>query len=103
MSTRSLTFSAAGLPDPGTIGDFDSYLGTLAVTGEIPGQEPVARSAVLGSLTGAAGQPATWAGTMVIPELPAVGDVAEIRLYNSATEVRGEAVLRGDLPSCAGA
>ena len=85
MSTRSLTFSAAGLPEPETLGNYDTYQGTLAVTGDTPTAPTVLRTAVLGSLVGAAGQPVTWAGSTVITELPAVSDVAEIRLYNSAT------------------
>ncbi len=100
MSTRSLTFSAAGLPDPETLGNYNAYLGTLAVTSEPPANIQILRTAVMGSLVGAAGQPVTWAGTTVITELPAVSDVAEIRLYNSATGARGPAVLRGDLMGC---
>jgi len=100
MSTRSLTFSAAGLRDPGIMGNFNVYLGTLAVTGETPTSPTVLRTAVMGSLVGAAGQPVTWAGSTVITELPAVTDVAEIHLYNSATGIRGPAVLRGTLAGC---
>ncbi len=100
MSTRSLTFSAAGLPEPSAIGNYNEYLGTLAATGEPPANAITPRTAVMGAVTGAAGQPVTWAGTAIITELPAVNDIAEIRPFNSATGARGPAIFRAALTGC---
>lgn len=100
MSTRSLTFSAAGLRDPRAIGNFDAYQGTLLTTGAPPELPVTLHTAVLGSVVGAAGQPVTWAGSTVIFEIPAVTDTAEIRLINTATGAVSPAVLRGTLTGC---
>lgn len=100
MSTRSLTFSAAGLGAPSRSGNYNAYLGILHATGEPPANLPVTLTAVLGPVTGAAGQPTTWSGSSVTTIVPAVNDLAEIRLFNSAMGVRGPAVLSGTLVRC---
>ena len=56
----ALTFAAIGLPTPESIGDFDTYLGSVRIDGQV-------YSAVLEE-TAPLEQEPTWAGTRIIPE-----------------------------------
>jgi hypothetical protein len=101
MSTRWYTFAAITLPDPGELGSFDAFAGVLAVFEEGEPSQPVTRVLRL-VLSSFGNQPATWSGATIITERPAAGETAEIRPVNTATGVRGAAILRGDLGNCRG-
>lgn len=99
MSTRSVSFLGAGLPNPRILGAFDAYQGRLTISRPEAAPAPVAITALLTPSTMA---PAleTYAGTAITTELPQTTDVVEIRLYNTSTGTAGAAVLRGTLTGC---
>lgn len=100
MSTRSYTAVATALPEPRTLGTFDSYVCVLTLFDE-PGQPP--SSTLIRLVPSSIGnQSTTWAGTIITTPRPVAEDIAEIRPYNSSTGAQGSALLRNTFTTCRG-
>lgn len=99
MSTRWYIFAAITLPDPGELGNFNSYAGILNVFVEGDPGQPATRVVRL-VLSAYGGQPATWSGAQITTDRPVAGETAEIRPLNTTTGRRGAAILRNDLGAC---
>ena len=99
MSTRAYTLVAAPLPDPPTLGNYNSYIGVLNLITDDPANP---RTNILVHLIASTfgNQLPTWAGTVITAYPPIVGDNAEIRPYSNVTGTQGPALLRGDFTSC---
>jgi LysM repeat protein len=85
----ALLFAANGLPLPSVYGSFDAYLGSIKTQAGY-------RSAFL-ALSTPFEQAKTWAGTLLLPIIPQVGDILEISPVNTSTGAKVKAVLRGSL------
>lgn len=90
----ALTFAATGLPAPESIGNFNTYIGTININGQ-------QLSAIL-SRSAPFEQEPTWAGTRVIAENPftAINSSVVIAPFNIQTGVRGNPVLGGMVADC---
>ena len=99
MSTRAYTIVASPLPNPATLGNYNSYVGVLSLITDIP---TIPRETVnirlISSTFG--NQLVTWAGTTITTYPPIVGDTVEIRPLNSTTGAQGAALLRGNIAPC---
>ncbi len=92
--TFRVTFAAVGLPDPSTFGNFDAYVGTLTF-----------READFSALLAPAqelDQPTVFAGALLLPAglSPAQESLVLVSPFNTATDVTGPAVLRGEVLEC---
>lgn len=99
MSTRSFTIVASALPTPGEFGNYDAYVAVLTLTSESFTPPPSIHVAHLIS-SSYGNQRTTWAGETGGVEIPAVGDTADIRPYNSSSGAQGPAFLRGSFGQC---
>lgn len=90
----ALTFAATGLPAPETIGNFNSYIGTININGQ-------QLSAIL-SRSAPFEQEPTWAGTRVIPNNPfaATDSAVTIAPFNIETGVRTNPIMGGLVANC---
>lgn len=90
----ALTFAATGLPAPESIGDFNSYIGTININGQ-------QLSAILDRSAPFEQEP-TWAGTRVITENPftAVDSTVVIAPFNIQTGARANSILGGMVADC---
>lgn len=99
MSTRAYTMAVSPLPEPGSLGNFNSYVGVLnLITGDPSMPRRTVNMRLMPSSFG--NQLATWAGTIITTEPPIVGDFAEVRPFNSNTGNQGEALLGGNFSLC---
>lgn len=92
------TFAAAGLPEPQTFGNFDRYVGDVAVP-QTPPEPPVVFGAIL-ERSAPFEQPATWAGTREFPDTPTSATTVDIRLFNTQSGIPGPVVLQDSLAEC---
>lgn len=91
----ALAFSAVGLPDPATLGNFNSYVGSINIVGL-----NVVFSAVLGT-TQFADQPLTWSGSRIIIDDPTSPDnILTVRPFNIGTDTVGSIVLTNTVGAC---
>ncbi|HOQ25078.1 MAG TPA: LysM peptidoglycan-binding domain-containing protein [Bacillota bacterium] len=90
----ALTFAATGLPEPATIGNFDAYLGSVNINGQV-------YSALL-SRSAPFGQEPTWAGTRVITVNPFAVPQSTVTIapFNTQTGVRTNPVMGGTVSQC---
>ncbi|OCL28511.1 hypothetical protein U472_01080 [Orenia metallireducens] len=90
----ALTFAATGLPSPKSIGDFDTYIGSIT----IEGQE---YSAVLRE-TAPFEQEPTWAGTRIISVNPFAFPESTVTIltFDLETSVRSNPILGGTVGEC---
>ncbi|ACL69027.1 LysM peptidoglycan-binding domain-containing protein [Halothermothrix orenii] len=90
----ALTFAATGLPNPGSLGEFDTYLGSI----NINGQE---YSAVL-RVSAPFEQEPTWAGTRVININPFNYPDSTVTIFpfNLETSIRSGPILGGTIAEC---
>ncbi|TYQ15873.1 UNVERIFIED_CONTAM: LysM domain-containing protein [Acetivibrio alkalicellulosi] len=94
----STLFAATFLPEPQTLGDFNAYIGRLNIAQPYP-DPPIIHSVILTRIERPIHQ-VTWAGTRILPEGPMPTDTAEIRPYNTNTDVIGPALLRNTFQKC---
>lgn len=93
-SSYALTFAATGLPAPETIGNFDTYIGSINVNGQ-------QYSAVLRE-TAPFEQEPTWAGTRIIPVNPFNFPESAVTIvpFNIETDTRTNPILGGSIREC---
>lgn len=90
---QEVSFLAAGLPNPATLGNFNAYEGFVEIAG-------IGGFAQL--LSPIPAESGVWAGTVeLIRPVLFAGAQLEVRPVNTATGLSGEPVLRGDLLACA--
>ncbi len=99
MSTRAYTIAAAPLPDPASLGNYNSYIGVLNLITDDPASPRATVNIRLVS-SNFGNQLTTWAGTIITTDPPIVGDTVEIRPFNSSTGAQGNALLRSDITAC---
>ncbi len=87
-------FSVVGIPEPGDLGPFDSYAGSLQVRGE-------RYSAVL-SRSAPLNQPPTWSGAAVIPAAPTEETELLIVPVDTKANTTGTPIMRGFVSTCGG-
>lgn len=89
-----VTFAGVNLPDPATLGNFDSYVGQLVFPEE-------AFSALLAPAQ-RLDQPVVWAGARLLPTdiAPDVRAFVAISPFNTETDVMGPDILRGRVLQC---
>ena len=88
---HSLTITAANLPDPSTLGDFNAYEASLRIPGD---------GGFGGILRPDGGQPPVWTLTIELRPLLVSGITVAVSPLNTETGVTGPAVLRGNLSQC---
>ncbi len=100
-----ISFTATGLPEPSSYGNFDSYIGTIVMVRDtVPdratgAQRALPFSAILG-LAPIADQPDTWSGSQVIPEAPSPEDIVQLQPYNTQDRTRGSVLFNNTLEGC---
>lgn len=89
-----ITFAGVALPSPRTLGNFDSYVGSLVFREE--------QFSALLAPAQRLQQPAVWAGARLLPPgiSPDAGALVEIRPFNAITGVSGSAILRARVSQC---
>lgn len=92
-----ITIAAVGLPEPESLGEFDTYLGSLRQT---RGEESLLYSTILNQTEAAQDRPVTWAGSRRVQNLLEPQDVVFIRPYNKNTGVAGDTILTNNLSGC---
>jgi len=93
-------FAATLLPEPSALGNFDAYIGRVTIA-QPPPDPPILHSVELTRVVRPVHQ-VTWAGTRIIPEGFAPTDVAEIRPFNTQTDIVGPAILKNTFQGCVG-
>jgi LysM repeat protein len=90
----AFTFAARGLPDPSTLGNFDSYVGIVNTGGQT--------FLVNLSQAQAFEQEATWSGSRTIPVNPfaSPGGNVLIMPFNSQSGIRGATLMGGEIGQC---
>ncbi len=95
----SMIFAAMFLPEPETLGAFNTYIGSVTIA-QPPPDQPIVHSVELTRVAPPPLHQITWAGSRIHPEGPAPTDVAEIRPFNRETNIAGPAILRNTFEQC---
>lgn len=90
----ALTFAATGIPSPETIGNFNSYIGTITIEGQH-------HSAIL-AVSAPFGQEPSWIGTRIIPFNTFNYPNAPVTIapFNIEADIRGNPILGGTIADC---
>ncbi len=90
----AFTFAATGLPSPETIGEFNSYIGSINVNGQ--------QYSVVLSKSARFEQEPTWCGTRIIPENPFGFPQSTVTIvpFNLETNIRTNPILGGSIKDC---
>jgi LysM repeat protein len=94
----TVLFAATFLPEPDTLGDFNSYIGRVSIPQQSP-EPPMVYSVLLNRAT-SPDQEVTWSGARIIPDRPINSSFADVRPFNTETDTTGTVILRNNFSSC---